>query len=194
MATPRDEHTKKNEDTPRVTVLGGHDPGRTAQYKCTRTHLGVKFTGLTKPHAGATAFDRAETYSGLEYQYTPDGHLEAAIESRGSASVTVERYRITAKDARGQVTGMSKGGIDVSRTYSADTGRLQSIYSQNQLAVTIQDFAFDWDVLGNFTDKVDSHRGLNEGYDCDALNRLTSVSGSSSLSLTYDGLGYFFSS
>jgi len=35
-----------------------------------------------------------------------DGHFEAAIESRGSASVTVERYRIRAKDARGQVTGM----------------------------------------------------------------------------------------
>jgi RHS repeat-associated protein len=134
-------------------------------------------------------FDGAETYSGLEYQYTPDGHLEAAIESRGSASVTVERYRITAKDARGQVTGMSKGGIDVSRTYAADSGRLQSIYAQNQLAVTIQDFAFEWDVLGNLTDKVDSHRALSEQYDYDALNRLTSVSGSSSLSLSYDGLG-----
>jgi RHS repeat-associated protein len=108
---------------------------------------------------------------------------------RGSASVTVERYRITAKDARGQVTGMNKGGIDVSRTYSADSGRLQSIYAQNQLAVTIQDFAFVWDVLGNLTDKVDSHRALSEQYDYDALNRLTSVSGSSSLSLTYDGLG-----
>jgi len=125
-------------------------------------------------------FDGAETHSGLEYRYTADGHLEAAIESRGSASVTVERYRITAKDARGQVTGMSKGGIDVSRTYSADSGRLQSIYAQNQLAVTIQDFAFEWDVLGNLTDKVDSHRALSEQYDYDALNRLTSVSGSSS--------------
>jgi hypothetical protein len=122
-------------------------------------------------------FDGGETYSGLEYQYSPDGHLEAAIESRGSASVTVERYRITAQDARGQVTGLSKGGQ--SHVQRRQRPAAVDLRPEPTRRHGHQDFAFEWDVLGNLTDKVDSHRGLNESYDYDALNRLTSVSGSS---------------
>ena len=77
------------------------------------------------------AFDGAEAHSGLQYQYGPYGHREAALESRGSASVTVERYRITGLDARGQVTGLVKGGIEVNRAYAADTGRLETLYARN---------------------------------------------------------------
>jgi RHS repeat-associated protein len=135
------------------------------------------------------AFDGAETYSGLEYYYNAFGHLEAAIESKGSATVTVERYRITGKDARGQVTGMNKGGITVSRVFSPDTGRVDSIFAQTQLGTTIQNFSFDFDVLGSLTAKTDARRGLSETYGYDGLNRLTSVTGSSSLTMNYDGLG-----
>jgi len=71
---------------------------------------------------------------------------------------TMERYRITAKDARDQVTGMSKGGINVSRTFSADTGRIESIFAQTLFASTIQDFDYQFDVLGNCTAKTDSRR------------------------------------
>ncbi|MBX3707646.1 MAG: VCBS repeat-containing protein [Pseudomonadales bacterium] len=135
------------------------------------------------------AFDGAETHSGLQYQYGPYGHREAAIESRGSASVTVERYRITGLDARGQVTGMLKGGIEVNRAYAADTGRLDTLYARNAGYVTLQDFAFTFDVLGNLTEKNDLRRSLGESYSYDALNRLTAVGGSASLTVTYNGLG-----
>jgi len=52
----------------------------------------------------------------------------------------LERHRITAKNARDQVTGKTKGGINVSRTSNADTGRIESIFAQTLLGSTIQDF------------------------------------------------------
>jgi hypothetical protein len=102
---------------------------------------------------------------------------------------TMARYRITAKNARDQVTGVSKGGIDVSRTFGADTGRIESIFAQTLLGSTIQDFDYQFDVLGNRTAKTDSRRGLTESYSYDGLNRLTSVTGSSTPTLGSDGLG-----
>jgi len=72
-------------------------------------------------------FDGAETYSSLEYQYTPDGHLEAAIESRGSASVTVDRYRITATTRLSTATGRRRSSTPTWAASSrARTGRTRS--------------------------------------------------------------------
>ena len=90
---------------------------------------------------------------------------------------------------RGQVTGTTKGGINVSRAFSADTGRIDSIFAQTLLGTTIQNFTFDFDVLGSLTNKSDLRRGLAENFYYDGLNRLTSVTGSSSLTMSYDGLG-----
>jgi len=50
-------------------------------------------------------------------------------------------------------------------------------------------FEPDFDVLGSLTNKSDLRRGLAENFYYDGLNRLTSVTGSSSLTLSYDGLG-----
>ncbi|NJN05954.1 MAG: RHS repeat protein [Rhodobacteraceae bacterium] len=69
------------------------------------------------------------------------------------------------------------------------TGRIESIFAQSLTLTTIQHFSFDFDVLGNLTTKTDVRRGLSEAYGYDSLNRLLTVTGSSSLTLTYSGLG-----
>jgi len=60
---------------------------------------------------------------------------------------------------------MSKGGVDVSRSYASDTGRIQSLSAQTVLATPIQQFSFEFDVLGNLDDIVLKTTPVHEDID-----------------------------
>ena len=156
------------------------------------------------------AFDGAEANSGLEYAYNAYGYLLSAKEARNSSDTTHTYYTVTGMDARGNVTGMNKAGLAVSRTFDARTGLPDRFTAKTAGLATVHDLDFTFDVVGNLTARRDrsrratvpmggaTHKNLTETYCYDDLHRLESVHGSATtcsmgadrtLALTYDALG-----
>ena len=113
-------------------------------------------------------------------------------------------------DARGNVTGLNKAGLTVSRTFDARTGLPDRFTAKTPGMATVHDLDFTFDVVGNLTAKRDrsrratvpmggaTHKDLTETYCYDSLHRLMSVHVSATtcatgadrtLALTYDALG-----
>ena len=156
------------------------------------------------------AFDGAEANSGLEYAYNAYGYLLSAKEARNSSATTHTYYTVTGMDARGNVTGLTKAGLAVSRTFDAQTGLPDRFTAKTADMSTVHDLDFAFDVVGNLTARRDrsrrvtvpmggaTHKDRAETYCYDGLHRLTSVHGAATtcaagadrtLALTYDALG-----
>ena len=156
------------------------------------------------------AFDGAEANSGLEYAYNAYGYLLSAKEARNSSATTHTYYPVTGMDARGNVTGLTKAGLAVSRTFDAQTGLPDRFTAKTADMSTVHDLDFAFDVVGNLTAKRDrsrratvsmggaTHKDRAETYCYDGLHRLTSVHRAATtctagadrtLALTYDALG-----
>ena len=156
------------------------------------------------------AFDGAEENSGLEYAYSPHGHLLSAKETKHSSSTSHIYYTVTAMDPRDNVTGLTKAGLAVTRTFDAETGLPDRFIATDAGRNTVHDLDFTFDVVGNLTAKRDrsrragtpmnggTHKDIAETYCYDDLHRLESVHSAATtcttdadktLALTYDALG-----
>ena len=134
----------------------------------------------------------------------------SAKEARNSSDTTHTYYTVTGMDARGNVTGMNKAGLAVSRTFDARTGLPDRFTAKTTGLATVHDLDFTFDVVGNLTTRRDrsrrvtvpmggaTHKDLIETYCYDDLHRLKSVHGSATtctagadrtLALIYDALG-----
>ena len=119
---------------------------------------------------------------GVRHVYNANGYLEklqdaVGITSAGGTFRPQRIYRtITAMDARGNVTGERLGnGIERSRRFDGQTGRVRSIRSGLVMADNRQDLAYDWDVLGNLSQRARKRdrTTLTEEFCYDDLNRLS---------------------
>ena len=123
----------------------------------------------------------AFTDNGVRHQYNANGHLEAlrdavGVEDAQGAFTPRTVYRtVTAADARGNVTAETLGnGISRNHAYDGQTGRVRSVRSGLGTAGNRQDLAYDWDALGNLTQRQRTRGGttLTEEFCYDHLNRL----------------------
>ena len=128
-------------------------------------------------------------YNGQGYAYQWEDGVQANNRPRAT-------YRtITAQDARGNVTGETLGGgaIRSGRVFDTKTGRIGSITSADVLARQVQALTYEWDLVGNLTERGETSVGkmLTEAFTYDTLNRLTSaqVTGRTAQAVSYDALG-----
>ena len=70
-------------------------------------------------------------------------------------------YEVTGKDAFGHTTTakFTQAGVTLSRTYSAETGRLQSIAATDVIAGTLQNISVSWGSLGNLQNRSERING-----------------------------------
>jgi len=106
-------------------------------------------------------------------------------------------------NARGQVTTEYRGvdnqvaspqpSVTTISLYSSSTGRLLSIDGMNTTGLDVQDLDYSWNTVGNLLSRqeMSGTKSLSESFGYDGLNRLTSqtVSGQSSVTISYNGIG-----
>ncbi|UTW45938.1 RHS repeat protein [bacterium SCSIO 12696] len=158
-----------------------------------RTHQ--TFDASTDP-TGATG------YQGTRTHYNPYGYMDwvgDAIEGNtfdenGERLPRSIYRRITSMDARGNVTGETRGdNVSIVRVYDEQTGRIETIDADHTLGVKVQDLEYQWDTIGNLLERREQsgNKNLTEVFDYDDLNRLTSyrVVGQAEKTVKYDALG-----
>ena len=132
------------------------------------------------------AFDASRTSStytdhGVRHVYNANGHLQAlrdavgVEDAQGTFTPRTVYRTVTAMDARGNVTAETLGnGISRNHAYDGQTGRVRAIRSGLGTAGNRQDLAYDWDALGNLTQRQRTRGGttLTEEFCHDNLNRL----------------------
>ncbi|MCB1034223.1 MAG: VCBS repeat-containing protein, partial [Acidobacteria bacterium] len=123
--------------------------------------------------------------SGLtsENLYDPSGNL-SAVRRLGGGPIYWQAGFV---NARGQWELFTLGnGLTTQRTYDSNTGLLSQVQTG-----AVQNLSFQFDALGNLTQRRDLARGLTESFTYDALNRLksTQVTGQTAVNVAYDALG-----
>ena len=108
-------------------------------------------------------------------QYNAWGHAYKWVDGVQINGATRRTYReITAQDARGQVTGETLGGgaVRTRRTFDASTGRIGSVTGQDALRRTLQELTWEWDLVGNLTERSEGSAGksLTETFTYDTLS------------------------
>ena len=75
------------------------------------------------------------------------------------------------------MTGEALGGgaVTTTRAFDAGTGRITGITSEDVLDRAIQALGYEWDLVGNLTERTETSAGkmLTETFSYDTLNRLT---------------------
>ncbi len=150
------------------------------------------------------AGDGSYTDQGIVNGFNANGYLESVSDAVLVNGVPRTTYRqVAVMNARGQVTTEYRGidnqvaspepSVTTISVYSASTGRLLSIDGFNDSGLDVQDLDYSWDTLGNLTSRqeMSGPKSLSESFLYDGLNRLTSqdVSGQSTVTVTYDGIG-----
>ena len=126
-------------------------------------------TAVTYDAAGRVATQSYPTGFTVERSYTLTGFLE---EVRDLASATVY-WTANDVNAEGQVTEELLGnGLVTQRAFDPETGLVETIQTWNGLT-PVQDDGFDFDFLGNLTQRIDAIQGRQEDFLYDGLNRLT---------------------
>ena len=101
------------------------------------------------------------------------------------------------RDAAGQLEEFTLGNaITTSQRFDPETGLIETIQSSSPLGVfDIQDYSYEFDVIGNLKKRKDIDQGLTETFGYDNLNRLENatfddgVNPPTTKSYTYDALG-----
>ena len=169
------------------------DPGTDDTYYDKQTYDGY---GRVYQVFDATRTSASWTDNVVAVQYNAWGHAYKWVDGVQINGATRRTYReITAQDARGQVTGETLGGgaVRTRRTFDASTGRIGSVTGQDALRRTLQGLTWEWDLVGNLTERRENSAGksLTETFTYDTLNRLTQaqVAGESAQRVSYDALG-----
>lgn len=125
----------------------------------------------------------------VRQKYTALGHLSQVENAAGDSQTFWTALEV---NARGQVTEERAGnGVVTHRSFDAETGLISSVTAGAGGAV--QKLAFDFDSLGNLTQRRDDRFGtpFTETFGYDSLNRLTGVTttGTASVGVGYNDLG-----
>ena len=138
----------------------------------------------TYPAAGGASLVVYNNYkAGTDY-------LESV--SSGPGGTGTVYWRATSMDAAGNLTAETLGnGVTTTRTFDPVRGLLTDIDTSGALG-TVQDLHYDYYTgVPNLSRRVDNQRAYTENFAYDALSRLTGVTGSRTLTYTYDSLGNF---
>lgn len=122
----------------------------------------------------------------VNYEFDTVGHPVGATDSLGNVHwrvlETQQGYRISRERVGSAPCGSSQGTTTV-RDYHPLSGRLSGIRTTCGSNV-LQDMAYDYDLAGNMTLRTDLVAGGAEEFGYDALNRLTTINGTTHY--TYD--------
>lgn len=135
----------------------------------TTTTLDTTYTdGATYDANGRVA---TRTYPGgvvLQYNFTPLGYLQSI--TRVSSGVVL--WKANVRDAEGHLLQQTYGnGLATTQTFDPTNGRVKAITAGAGNAV--QNASYQYDALGNVTNRNDQTQSLLETFGYDALNRLT---------------------
>ena len=123
----------------------------------------------------------------VRHQYATNGILTAVR----NASTNALYWQLTQQDARGNVTQETFGnGLVTTNTYNAATGYLTGISTPG-----IQNWTYQYNLVGNLTQRKDNTRNLTETFEYDTLNRLVKVrkDGQLTQEMAYDAAGNILS-
>jgi YD repeat-containing protein len=149
----------------------------------------VSYDSLGRPVSTTTTVDTTYTSSTtfdaqgrVDTQTWPTGiatkntyNTLGALTSINLASNGQRLWQPLAYNERGQMTRFKYGnGVETTTTYAADTGKIQAIQAGTGNAVQNQQYQFD--EVGNLTQRIDSNTGVTETYSYDSLNRLQTQS------------------
>ncbi|WP_334502578.1 polymorphic toxin type 28 domain-containing protein [Bradyrhizobium sp. AZCC 1678] len=179
--------------------------GPTAGYQRTMT-----YDALGRPSQAATTIDGTTYTMGAGYdangrlsQVTyPSGFVASyGYNSLGYANQLSDGsaqtfWTANGIDAEQHLTQQTSGnGIVTTRTFSATTGRLQSIAAG--AGNSVQSSAYTYDLLGNPLSRTDDTQNLSESFTYDPLNRLLTATVSGSVApakaYTYNSIGNMMS-
>lgn len=155
------------------------------------THIGAAYSNnITYDALGRVAMLAYPSGMRLKYVYTPLGYLK---EVRNYATDSLY-WRADAVDAEGRIIAETYGnGIRTERFFDPRGGRLMLITAGP--GNSVQSLAYGYDRAGNLVNRRDYNQGLDEIFDYDPLNRLTSsTSGSMRIGIlrktySYDAIG-----
>ena len=127
--------------------------------------------------------------SGLQvrHNYSNNGILTGVK----NASTNASYWQLTQQDARGNVTQETFGnGLVTTNTYNAATGYLTGISTPG-----IQNWTYQYNLVGNLTQRSDNAKNLTETFGYDTLDRLVWVkkNGQTTQQMTYDAAGNILS-
>jgi len=125
----------------------------------------------------------------VSYTYNPQGGMETITGLKGGVT-TMYVSNINYTPA-GQLTKLAEGnGVTTDYTYDPQTLRLSSLRTQNAALRTLQDMSYSFDPVGNVSAITDRVNTASQTFGYDALNRLTSASGSyGAVTYAYDPIG-----
>lgn len=130
--------------------------------------------------------------SGFAVQNKYDEHgfwRQVQVSSQKGTAIAWEAVLI---DARGRIRQERLGnGIVTTQEYEDTTGRLKASVARHASGATVQDFALDYDQVGNVLQRVDKVSKSAERFEYDALNRITAASRmlEDRVTVSYDPLG-----
>lgn len=134
------------------------------------------------PFGRVRSFTYPSGYS-IENSYDPAGYLAAIVELPSRAVL----WKALQQNAHGQLEQQAYGnGIQTTKQFDPATGSVQRIRGGS-----VQDLTFQFDALGNLTQRQDLRVGRSETFAYDSLNRLTSsqVIGAPAVQVSYDAIG-----
>ena len=123
----------------------------------------------------------------VKHIYASNGILTSVKNNSTNASF----WQLTQQDARGNVTKETLGnGLVTTNTYDAATGYLTGISTPG-----IQNWTYQYNLVGNLTQRKDNARNLTEAFEYDTLDRLVRVRKNGQLmqEMTYDAAGNILS-
>lgn len=185
---------KTTTDTGYVRQISGYDVHGN-QVTETATIAGADYA-LTTGYDTLGRLVSVQYPGGVGYRnvYNPTlGYLDK-VTDYGNQNKTY--WQAVATDAEGQVTEVLLGnGLTTQRSYKPTNGLLEAVRTGIKgpygLEVTIQDDFYGHDMVGNLKLRADNLSLLNEHFDYDAINRLSSaeIDGMAAVSAQYDAIG-----
>ena len=125
----------------------------------------------------------------VQHEYTPQGYLQKLSRADNQQPL----WAAETMNARGQLEQQRFGNDLITRTaYQQATGFVSRLQTGNAVnAHNVQNLSYQFDILGNLTQRRDQNRNLGETFNYDNLNRLTRVAlnGVTQQSMGYDALG-----
>lgn len=207
-----------NRVTQKVAVVSGALPVTLATYTYDTGTNGVGRLSLVDDRSGSTSFgydvlgrtiSETKTVSTSSYTFTrsydalsrlktltyPDGEAVTYTYNELGDVETISGFSsyVTNVDynAAGQITKIAYGnGVTTDYTYNPQSLRLSSLQTRNNSAQVLQYFNYSFDAVGNVTQIQDNVHTATQSFTYDALNRLTSATGSyGNFTYQYDSIG-----
>ena len=150
-------------------------------------------SATTSPYTYSWNNAAAGQYALTAQAYNDDGGM--AVSNTVSVVVPNVYIKNVAYNVNGQITQVQYGnGVTTAYTYDPLMFRLVRIYTTNPQNQVLQDLNYAYDSIGQVLtvmDKVNTgNNSMTQSYEYDALNRLTSATGSyGSKSYVYDSIG-----